>query len=168
MLILSSARSLLLKPYGFIKSLIHRFPRFYLGCVVLLALSGYAYVLLFPLLVPIGLLNIYEIFALGDIANWQAALIWSAVVLVATLVSYRITQIKPKTPVGLTLSEDKAPELFKLAQQHHAYFKRPEIHRIVITANYELDIVKTPMWALPVWSTNTMVIKAHGPVFQTL
>ena len=166
MVILSSARSLLLKPYGFIKSLIHRFPRFYLGCVVLLALSGYAYVLLFPLLVPIGLLNIYEIFALGDIANWQAALTWSAVVLVAALVSYRITQIKPKTPVGLTLPEDKAPELFKLVQQHHAYFKRPEIHRIVITANYELDIIKTPMWALPVWSTNTMVIGL--PVLQSL
>jgi len=166
MVILSSARTLMLKPFGFVESLIHKFPRFYLGCVVLLALSGYAYVLLFPLLVPIGLLNIYEIFVSGDIANWQAALIWLAVVLVATLVSYRITQIKPKTPVGLTLSEDKAPELFKLVQQHHTYFKRPEIHRIAITANYELDIIKTPMWALPVWSTNTMVIGL--PVLQSL
>jgi len=166
MVIFSSARTLLLKPYGFIESLIHKFPRFYLGCVVLLALSGYAFVLLFPLLVPVGLLNIYEILMLGDIANWQAALIWLTVVLVAALVSYRISQIKPKTPVGLTLSEDKAPELFKLVQQHHTYFKRPEIHRIVITANYELDIVKTPMWALPVRSTNTMVIGL--PVLQSL
>jgi Zn-dependent protease with chaperone function len=166
MVILSSARTLLLKPYGFIESLIHKFPRLYLGCVVLLALSGYAFVLLFPLLVPVGLLNIYEIFALGETTNWQAALIWLAVVLVAALVSYRMTQIKPKTPVGLTLSEDKAPELFKLVQHHHTYFKRPEIHRIVITANYELDIVKTPMWALPAWSRNTMVIGL--PVLQSL
>jgi hypothetical protein len=91
MVILSTARTLLLKPFGFIKSLIHNFPRFYLGCVVLLALSGYAYVLMFPLLVLVGLFNIYEIFALGDIANWRAALIWLAVVLVAALVSYRIS-----------------------------------------------------------------------------
>jgi Zn-dependent protease with chaperone function len=158
MIIPSSARTRLLKPFGFIESLIHKFPRFYLGCIVLLALSGYAFVLLFPLLVLAGLLNIYEIFALGDIANWQAALIWLVVVLVAALVSYRLSRIKTKTPVGLTLPEDKAPELYKLAQQHHAYFKRPEIHRIVITADYELDIIKTPMWALPVWSTNTMVV----------
>jgi hypothetical protein len=64
------------------------------------------------------------------------------------------------------LSEEKTPELFKLAQRHTSYFKRPEIHRIVITANYEVDIVKTPMWALPVWSTNTMVIGL--PVLQSL
>ena len=166
MVILSSARALLLKPFGIIESLIRKFPRFYLGCVVLLALSGYAFVLMFPLLVLAGLLNIYEIFVLGDIANWQAVLIWLAVVLVTALVSYRITQIKTKTPVGLTLSEDKAPELFKLVQQHQAYFKRPEIQRIVISANYEVDIVKTPMWALPVWSTNTMVIGL--PVLQSL
>ena len=166
MVILSSARTLLLKPFGFIKSLFYKFPRFYLGCVVLIALSGYAFVLLFPLLVLAGLLNIYEIFALGDISNWQAALTWLAVVLIASLVSYRLTLIKPKKPVGLTLPEDKAPELFKLVQQHHAYFKRPKIHHIVITANYELDIVKTPMLALPVWSTNTMVIGL--PVLQSL
>ncbi len=166
MVIFSSARTLLLKPYSFIVSLIHKFPRFYLGCVVLIALSGYAFVLLFPLLVLAGLLNIYEIIALGDISNWQAALTWLAVVLIAALVSYHLTQIKPNKPVGLTLPEDKAPELFKLVQKHHAYFKRPKIHHIVITANYELDIVKTPLWALPVWSMNTMVIGL--PVLQSL
>jgi hypothetical protein len=166
MVFLSSARTLLLKPFGFIESLIHKFPRFYLGCVVLLALSGYAFVLIFPLLVPVGLLNIYEIFVSGDAADWQAALIWSAVVIIAALVSYRMTRIEPKTPVGLTLSQDKAPELFKLVQQYQDYFKRSEIHRIVITADYELDIVKTPLWALPVWSTNTMVIGL--PVLQCL
>jgi len=162
----SSIRTLLFKPYGFIKSLIHRFPRFYLGCVALLAITGYAFVLLFPLLVPAGLHNIYEEIAVSDVTNWQSVLIWLVVVLVAALVSYRITQIRLKTPVGLTLAEDKAPELFKLVQQHRSYFKRPEIHRLVITANYELDIVKTPMWALPVWSTNTMIIGL--PVLQSL
>ncbi len=166
MVFLSSARNLLLKPISFIESLIHKFPRLYLGCVVLLALSGYAFVLMFPLLAPVGLLNIYEIFVAGDATDWQPALIWSAVVIMAVLVSYRISRIKPNTPVGLTLSQDKAPELFKLVQQYHDYFKRPEIHRIVITADYELDIVKTPMWALPVWSTNTMVIGL--PVLQGL
>lgn len=162
----SSIRTLLFKPYGFIKSLIHRFPRFYLGCVALLAITGYAFVLLFPLLVPAGFQNIYEEITVSDVTNWQSVLIWLVVVLVAALVSYRITQIRLKTPVGLTLVEDKAPELFKLVQQHRSYFKRPEIHHIVITANYELDIVKTPMWALPVWSTNTLLIGL--PVLQSL
>jgi len=162
----NSARTLLSKLYGFIESLIHKFPRFYLGFVILLALSGYAIVLMFPLSVLAGLISIYEEFVFSDAANWQSVLIWLGVVLVAALVCYRITQIKPKPPVGLTLAEDKAPELFKLVQRHRNYFKRPVIHRIVITANYELDIVKTPMWALPVWSTNTMLIGL--PVLQSL
>jgi len=32
------------------------------------------------------------------------------------------------------------------------------IHRIIVSAEYELDIVKTPKWILPLWSKNTLVI----------
>jgi hypothetical protein len=162
----SSAKTLLFKPKYIIESLIHRFPRFYISCVALVAISGYAFVLLFPLLVLAGLFNIYKVLAVSDATNWQAALTWLVIVFVAALTSYRSTQIKPKPPVGLTLAEDKAPGLFKLVQQHHSYYKRPAIHRIVITEQYEMDIVKTPMWALPVWSTNTMIIGL--PVMQCL
>ncbi|MCK4705659.1 MAG: hypothetical protein KAT90_09275, partial [Gammaproteobacteria bacterium] len=49
-------------------------------------------------------------------------------------------------------------EIFKIVREYQDYFKRPEIHRIVITADYELDIVKVPKFGLPVWSINTMVI----------
>lgn len=166
MIAFSSARALLFKTNNFIESLIHKFPRFYISCVALVAILGYAFVLLFPLLVLAGLFNIYTALASSDVANWQAALTWLVIVLVAALVSYRSTQIKPKPPVGLTLAEDKAPGLFKLVQQHRSYYKRPTIHRIVITEHYELDIIKTPMWALPVWSANTMVIGL--PVLQCL
>jgi len=162
----SSARTLLFKPNNIIESLIHKFPRFYISCVALVAISGYAFVLLFPVLVLAGLFNIYTALAVSDVTNWQAALTWLVIVLVAALICYRSTQIKPKPPVGLTLAEDKAPGLFKLVQQHRSYYKRPAIHRIVITEQYELDIVKTPMWALPVWSTNTMIIGL--PVLQCL
>ena len=166
MAIFSSARALPFKPYGFIEPLTHKFPRLYLGCITLLALFGYAFVLLFPLLVLAGLLNIYLELATNDVTNWQSVLTWFAIVSIAALVSYRSTQMRPKPPAGLTLVEDKAPELFKLVQQHCNYFKRPAIHRIVVTTQYELDIIKTPLWALPVWSTNTMIIGL--PVLQSL
>jgi len=166
MVFFSSARALLFKPGSFIESLVHKFPRFYISCVALVAIVGYAFVLLFPLLVLTGLLNIYTALTVSDVINWQTALIWLVVVLAAALISYRSTQIKPKPPVGLTLVEEKAPGIFKLVQQHRNYYKRPVIHRIVITEHYELDIVKTPLWALPVWSTNTLIIGL--PVLQCL
>jgi len=162
----SSARTLLIKRNNLIESLIHKFPRFHISCVALVAIFGYAFVLLFPLLVLAGLLKTYTELVVSDVTDWQAAISWLVIVLVAALISYCSTQIKPNPPVGLTLTEAKAPGLFKLVQQHRSYYKRPTIHRIVITEHYKLDIVKTPMWALPVWSTNTLVIGL--PVMQCL
>ena len=69
MVIFSSARALLLKPYGLIKSLIHNSPRLYLGSLTLVALLGYAFVLLFPALVLAGLLNIYQALTVNDAIN---------------------------------------------------------------------------------------------------
>jgi len=77
---------------------------------------------------------------------------------ISGLICYRCMQYKPVALVGLTLVEDKAPELFNLVEQIRSHYKRPKIHRIVITSDYQLDIVKTPYWALPVWSMNTLMI----------
>ncbi len=161
-----SVRTLGNKLNKFIESLIHKFPRCYLGFVTLIAIIGYAFVLLFPILVVAGIPYIYLALTASDVINWQYALIWSVIVLFACLISYRSTQIKPVPPAGLSLTEDKAPELFKLVHQLHNHYRRPIIHRLVITGNYQLDIIKTPRWALPVWSINTMVIGL--PVLQGL
>lgn len=141
-----------------IEAIIIRNPRFYTGFVLLIALTGYALVLLFPILVLAAGLNISEILLSSEAIDWVGAAIWSVVLLVSALLSYRGWQIKISAPVGLTLAEEKAPELFKLMQQYRSHFKRPAIHRVVITANYELDIIKLPKWALPIWSTNVLII----------
>ena len=126
--------------------------------VSIVALMGYALVLLFPILVIAAGMNIYETLLNNDAINWETAAIWSVVLIFSALFSYRSLQIKITPPVGLTLVEDKVPEMFKLAQHFQSNFKRPTIHRMVITANFELDVVKTPKWALPVWSTNVLLI----------
>ena len=161
-----SAHALQHKFYKSIVSLVERYPRLYLGFVTLLALLGYAYVLLFPLLILASISYIYEAIAGAEVIDWQSALIWLAVLILAGVVSYRCIMLRLALPTGLTLVEDKAPELFKIVRELHTRFKRPEISRIVITGNYELDIIKTPRWALPVWSTNTIVIGL--PVLQSL
>jgi hypothetical protein len=154
------------KLYKFIESVINNYPRSYLGFVTVFAIIGYAYILLFPLLIIISLLNIHQALLINDAIDWQTAAIWLLVTVVAGLVSYRAIRIKFKTQSGLTLTEEKAAELFKTVQQLSAHFKRPVIHKIIITADYELDIVKTPKWPLPVWSTNTLAIGL--PVLQSL
>lgn len=146
------------KYYKDAEALIAKFPRVYLVFACLVALSGYALVILPPLLIVTASYNIYGALSTGVIANWLPALIWLIVLIVSALFSYRGSQINITPPAGLTALEEKLPRIFKLVQEYQDYFKRPEIQRIVITANYELDIVKVPVFNLPVWSTNTMVI----------
>lgn len=151
-----------------IEAFITKFPHAYLSVVFLVALIGYALVLLPPLLIISASYNLYKIISIADVANWLNALIWLSVLIISALISYRGSQIKITPPAGLTVAEEKLPEIFKIVREYQDYFKRPEIHRIVITANYELDIVKVPKFTVPVWSINTMtiglpVLLCHSP-----
>lgn len=146
--------------------LISKYPRLYLAVVSLLALVGYLYVLAFPLVTLISLANILQAVASGIADNWHQILTWTSMLILSGIVTYRAARLKIAPPTGLTLSEDKAPELFGQVRVLHARYKRPDIPRIVITPRYEVDIIKTPRWVLPIWSSNTIVIGL--PVLQSL
>jgi len=161
-----SVRNLRHNFHEFVEAVIAKYPRIYLGGVVLLALAGYAVILLFPFLLLAGIPSIYQALTAGNDIAWQTVSLWLVITIISGLVSCRYIQYKPSLPAGLTLIENKAPELFRLVRQMRSHFKRPVIHRIVITPDYELDIIKTPRWALPVWSVNTLVIGL--PLLQCL
>ena len=144
--------------YKRVSAVVRKFYRTYVFIVVLLALAGYALIFLFPALVLISIGRLYDVLPNTDLNNWQPAVIWLVTLVVATLFSYRIIRIKPNQPEGLRLAVEKTPELFKIVEQYRSHFKRPKIDRIVVTKEYELDIIKVPLWGLPIWSTNTMVI----------
>jgi hypothetical protein len=149
-----SPKTLLISP----KALIHTYPRIYLAFVTIFALLGYAAVLLSPALLLTGLVSIFQAFTVNNAIDWINVLLWLLISVISGLICYRSMQYKPVAPVGLTLIEDKAPDLFNLVEQVREHYKRPKIHRIIITSDYQLDIVKTPHWALPVWSMNTLMI----------
>lgn len=142
-----------------------RFSRFvlkhrhtYLFLAILYAFTGYAFVMLLPVLIFTAATGIYQNLTGGPIVYWLPAVIWLGVMGLAALLSYRCFQVKPAAPAGLTLTEDRAAEIYKLIEKIQSHFKRPKIHRIIITGNYELDIVKVPRTALPLCSMNIMVI----------
>lgn len=135
-----------------------KYYRSYLTIVCVFALIGYGLVILFPLLTIAAGINLYENLSTSDAINWPFVAIWSVVLILSALFSYRSTRLKISPPTGLTLAEEKAPEIFKLVKKFQDHFKRPAIQRIVVSSNYELDIIKVPKWSLPIWSTNVMVI----------
>ena len=143
---------------GRVESLLIKYQRIYLGFVFLLALIGYVLILVFPFLVLVAGENIFNNLINKPGIDWLNTLIWFAVFIISALLCYQYFRFKPSSPLGLTISENNQPEIFKLVEKINAHFKRPVIHRIIITNRYELDIIKVPRWALPVWSRNTLVI----------
>lgn len=141
-------------------------PRAYLLLASLFAIAGYAYLLLFPLLVLVSGFGIYDALFKNQTVTWSHALIWSVIAALSGLVTCRGLQIKPVLPAGLELDKPKASGIFHMVEELSRHYHRTEIDRIVITGDYELQIVKSPLWALPIRSTNTLVI-GH-PLMQSL
>jgi len=141
-----------------INQLIVRNPRTYISFLCLLAFTGYAFVLLFPMLVITSISSIFTILFENDVIDGLHFLIWFAILLISGLISYRMIATRPVPAVGFTMPESKIPKVYEVVQRMQTHFKRPKIDRIIISADYELNIVKTPKWMLPVWSSNTLVI----------
>jgi Zn-dependent protease with chaperone function len=135
-----------------------RFPRLYISFLCLFAFIGYGFVFLFPGLTIFSFNSIYEILFSENDINWQLVLLWFVVLLFSAQLTYRMIVTRPVPAVGFTMPESKIPKVYSMVAMLQSHFKRPAIQRIIISANYEVDIVKTPRWMLPIWSTNTLVI----------
>jgi len=147
------------------QSLAESHPRAYLLVAATIALVGYAYLLLFPWLVYRSGFGIYEILFKSQDLVWIHALGWLAVGTFSIIVSYRIFRFRPALPAGIVLNKDTAPSLLQLiADQAGHYGTR--VDRIVLSGKFELDIINTPRYALPLWSSNTLVIGL--PLIQCL
>jgi hypothetical protein len=141
-------------------------PRAYLMLVTFLALTGYAWLLLFPLLALASAMGIYHALFAGEAIAWTQLLCWLVTGTFAALVSYRLFAFRPELPGGEELENLDYPSLFKLASDQSRHFCSIGIDRIVLSGDFDLAIRKTPRFALPVWSTNTLVIGL--PLIQTL
>lgn len=154
---------------GWIYSLLQRFdtgieylaetcPRGYLLAATVLALAGYGWLLLFPWLVLAGISAAYEALTAQPAVAWSRLLIWSTVTAGSALVTWRMARFRPTLPAGVVLDREKAAALFNLVDELSRHYRHPKIDRVVIGSEFALDLVKTPYCALPLWSTNTLVI----------
>ena len=139
-------------------ALTQRYRRTFVFFISLYAIMGYAFVILFPVLFIVSINQLIEIVLTTETINWLSASIWILTILVTGQVSYRMIVTKPIPAVGFTMPKSKIPQLYNLIDKLRLHFKRPSIDKIIISSHYEIDIVKTPKWMLPIWSSNTLVI----------
>lgn len=92
------------------------------------------------------------------ILDWWPVLLWLATLLVSFWFGYRLLQVKTKQPEGLELTEADAPVLYALIDELTAGRGRQSVHRVIVTGRFQLDIVKTQKFILPVYARNTLII----------
>lgn len=142
------------------------YPRAYLLLTTILALTGFACLALFPSLVLAGVAGMYHAIVNAPDIAWFRLLAWVVVTGWCALVTYRIARFRPGLPAGVLLDREQAAELFGLVEDTAEQYGGTGVDRIVVTGGYQLDIIKTPRTALPVWSTCSLVIGL--PLMQCL
>jgi hypothetical protein len=150
-----------------------RHPKSYFLTVLVAALAGYGFLLFFPILTIVALTQLVDVaqsvpFTINTLSE---GLVWFAVFIIGIAISHHILTVKFDFPKEVELPAAKAPKLFELIEHHKdggfwlKYF-RPKFRKVLLSEHFTLEIYKTPVIGIPLWSKNTLVI--GFPVMQTL
>lgn len=149
-----------------IGALAEHYPRSYLWFMAVVALLGYACLLLFPLLAFAGMAGMYRALVAAPDIVWPALLTWLLVTGISGLASYQLCRFRPRLPAGVELDRQQAPALFQLVEETAAHYAGPGMDRILITDRYQLEIVNSPVSALPVLPSRSLMVGL--PLLQCL
>ncbi|MGD8560614.1 MAG: hypothetical protein PVF34_14045 [Gammaproteobacteria bacterium] len=144
------------------------FPLGYDFIVLLFALLGFAYLLMFPVLLVVGAWQIaatpFQSHAPGAAAMYLV--FWAGITALAGSVTVYMIKVRFRRIDGITINAHTTDKLHRLLDKISIQTNIPRIDHIIVTEKLSLDVVKTPVCALPVWSTNTLVIGL--PLMQCL
>ncbi|WP_455365783.1 hypothetical protein [Kaarinaea lacus] len=148
-------------------NLAQQYSKAYLVLVTITALVGYLYLLMFPAGALFGIYQFYlTVTAPFADQTILTALTWASVTLFCAGITHGIATIRFAQPEGIPLKRENAQLVFNKLEEIQQQIKWPTIHSVVLSRRFELSIQKTPMWCLPFWSRNTLVI--GYPFMQTL
>lgn len=147
----------------------HQFPKFYFSIVLLAALAGYGFLLSFPVIGLVAVSQLFEVAAnLNDLSlvSLSLGIIWLAVLVFSIAMSHHIFTIRFNVPKGVGLRPEQLPKLFEVIEDDKEYKFWPKLQNVLLTEQFQLEIIKTPAFGLPVWSKNTLLIGL--PLMQTM
>jgi hypothetical protein len=126
---------------------------------LIMAAAGYAYVLVFAIVSVLLVNDIANTLSIeGENADPHRVLTQLAVAWLCTLMAFYLANLKTSGPPGRTLGKQEAPELFALVEQLRTEFGSPAIGRIVLTPDYELELVRRPRSVYPFLFENVLII----------
>lgn len=145
----------------------NRQARIYLALTVLFALSGYLFLLLFPvLLVTMPVTLYFSIQPSMSSGQWFLVTVQLLLMLLGGAMSYAIYNMRFSLPSGLELGKADFPRLFELLQELGDVYGEPRIDRVVLRDRFDIRIIKTPRNGFAFSTTRTLVIGL--PVLLTM
>ena len=144
-----------------------RYTLSYISSLTLFTLLGYAYIFLFPALGVAAASSLYfNTFAANDFNDITLIIIQVSTLIFSLLMTIYLFQRAPTLPAGRPVTSQDAPRLIQLVTELCAELHLTTIHRIRVTREFELSLVRTPKSGFPFRTINTLIIGL--PLMQCL
>lgn len=142
-------------------------PTLYLLSSCAVAVAGFAYLIIFPSLFMVSIGKLYTLYPETISSGMHFShYLWLSLFLISTLVSFRIFSFRFPKIEGVRVKPEKLPTLFTVLDTLQQETGNPTIQRVIVTDKYELELIKSPIFGIPFWSHNILVIGL--PFLQSL
>lgn len=138
-------------------------PGIYYTFLLILAYAGYAYLMLFPMLLVFSIVFlVYTIFQASpfswDLNSWLLAVVLVATAAVCARISFVLNAVRPEQPSGKSLDSDEFPILIDRITELVSTYGAADIHHIKLTTRFSIEIIRTPATGFPSDFTNTLLL----------
>lgn len=140
-----------------LQAVAERWPDVYLGLALVTGALGLAYLLLFPLGSLALLVDVLR--GLPDtqgLRGWSLAALKFLVAAGGLWLTYALIRTRPTPPSGNVLGAEEAPELFRVIEELRAHWGAAPLHQVLLTADCELELERTPRHGFPFLFDNTL------------
>ena len=138
-------------------------PKLYYLLIWLMAATGYAYLMLFPILILFPLAFVGYTLSRLPLEQWGSTdwLIAASAILVsifASLTSIAIFKTKPELPPGRPLLSGNFPVLLNRITEIRTSYNAPDIDQVKLTTRFDMEIIQSPLHGFPSSFSNTLMI----------
>lgn len=157
-------QTMLAKVWRQLRQFYQRYPYQNILVLIILAVVGYSVPLVLVYWVALSVQHLYHTFFLPPawsmtaLTAWLVVAAYGALFIASCWLLVRLARLRLPLPEGPELTPQRAPQLFALLKELAVIRGQLPIHRVIVSSDYELDIVKTPYCIMPLWSKNTLVI----------
>jgi len=142
-----------------LQPLVKRVPALAKVLAAIAALPGLIVLYGFPITAIILLMQLQQRFgAATTIIDWVLFATSLLAIAVCSWMTWLIIRTPLYPPHGLALDHNSAPALLELIDELESNYGQARVHSVVMRSDFDIQLVHTPRFGLPILTTNTLTI----------